>query len=112
MRLAIVSDIHGNLLALEAVIADLERRKPDRIVNLGDSVSGPLWPRETLARLRALNWPTVQGNCDRQVTTQKPGDMSKDDRFAYEALDRPARKWLAGLPATIDVAPDILALHG
>jgi predicted phosphodiesterase len=47
MRLALVSDIHGNLAALEAVIADLERRHIDRVVNLGDTLSGPLLPAET-----------------------------------------------------------------
>jgi predicted phosphodiesterase len=46
MHLAILADIHGNVLALEAVLADLEHRKADNVVNLGDCVSGPLWPRE------------------------------------------------------------------
>ena len=54
LRLAFVSDIHGNLAALEAVIADLEQRQVDRVVNLGDTLSGPLLPQETAQRLRAL----------------------------------------------------------
>ncbi|CEJ09983.1 Calcineurin-like phosphoesterase superfamily domain protein [bacterium YEK0313] len=47
MRLAVIADIHGNVLALDAVLADVAGRGADRIVNLGDCVSGPLWPRET-----------------------------------------------------------------
>lgn len=47
MRIAFVSDTHGNLTALEAVAADITRRGADRVVNLGDNLSGPLLPRET-----------------------------------------------------------------
>ena len=53
MRIALLSDIHGNLAALEAVVADIDRRGADRIVNLGDSLSGPLLPRETAQYLMA-----------------------------------------------------------
>ncbi|WP_411970129.1 metallophosphoesterase family protein [Paucibacter sp. Y2R2-4] len=45
MRIAVLSDIHGNLAALEAVVADFRRRGVDAVVNLGDSLSGPLLPR-------------------------------------------------------------------
>ena len=47
MRLAVISDIHANLPALEAVLADIRGRSVDATVNLGDCVAGPLWPRET-----------------------------------------------------------------
>ncbi|TIW76192.1 MAG: metallophosphoesterase, partial [Mesorhizobium sp.] len=48
MRIAVLADIHGNLLALDAVLDDLNRRGgADVTVDLGDCVSGPLWPRET-----------------------------------------------------------------
>ena len=46
MRVAIISDVHGNLPALEAVIEDIRARGADLIVNLGDCVTSPLWPRE------------------------------------------------------------------
>ena len=65
MRLAVIADIHGNLLALEAVLAHIAARGITRIVNLGDCVSGPLCPAETAARLMALAMPTVRGNHDR-----------------------------------------------
>ena len=56
MRIALVSDIHGNLPALEAVAADIRRRGADRVVNLGDNLSGPLLPRETAQWLMASGY--------------------------------------------------------
>ena len=53
MRIAAVTDIHGNLPALEAVWADIQRAAPDLVVNLGDIASGPLWPQETVQWLMA-----------------------------------------------------------
>jgi predicted phosphodiesterase len=58
MKIAVISDIHGNLAALEAVLADIGRRSPDLIVNLGDTVLGPLQPFETAERLMELGLPT------------------------------------------------------
>ena len=87
MRIAILADIHGNVLALEAVLADLKHRKVDQFVNLGDCVSGPLWPRETAELLRQLNWPTVRGNHDRWVTDWSPENHYPSDAFAFQALD-------------------------
>ncbi len=55
MRLAVISDIHGNRLALEAVLADIREQSPDQTVNLGDHVSGPLEPAQTADILMGLN---------------------------------------------------------
>jgi Predicted phosphoesterase len=70
-RLAVLSDTHGNLPALEAVLADLERQgRPDFYWVLGDLVAFCPWPGETLARLRALpNVSFLQGNTDRYLVT-------------------------------------------
>ncbi|MGA8391413.1 MAG: metallophosphoesterase, partial [Burkholderiaceae bacterium] len=57
MRIAVLSDIHGNLPALQAVQADLARRGVDLVINCGDILSGPLWPCETADALMALGWP-------------------------------------------------------
>lgn len=51
-KIAIISDIHGNLLALEEVADDIQRRNVELIVNLGDHVSGPLWPMEAVDYLK------------------------------------------------------------
>ena len=64
MRIALISDIHGYLLPLEAVLADINRKKVDEIICLGDvCVLGPQ-PREVLARLKSLNCPCIMGNHD------------------------------------------------
>jgi len=69
MRLAIMSDIHGNLAALEAVLADIAARGPfDALGVAGDLCEWGPQPREVLARVRDLGCPVVQGNTDRNVT--------------------------------------------
>ena len=112
MRLAIVSDIHGNLPALEAVIADFTRTGVDGMANLGDIVSGPLWPAETADRLIALGWPTLAGNHERQVLTLPHERHGASDRHAAQRLDATHRAWLARLPATRWLAGDLFACHG
>ena len=73
MGIAVLADTHGNRLALDAVLIDLERRGgAERTVNLGDCVSGPLWPAETMERLATLDALTVLGNHDREVATLTP----------------------------------------
>lgn len=103
MRLAVIADVHGNLLALEAVLADIAARGIDSIVNLGDCVSGPLWPAETAARLMALDLPTVRGNHDRWVVEAEGEALHFSDRFARERLDEGQRLWLASLPMQRDI---------
>jgi predicted phosphodiesterase len=61
MRLAIISDVHGNLLALQAVLADIKTRGVDGTVNLGDWVAGPLWPAETFDLLASLGSGPITG---------------------------------------------------
>lgn len=62
-RIGVIADPHGNLLALEAVLAELEREELDGLICLGDVAVGPQ-PAETLARVRALGCPVVKGNWD------------------------------------------------
>jgi putative phosphoesterase len=112
MRLAAVSDIHGNLPALEAVLADIERRNVDLVVNLGDSLSGPLWPVETAERLMALGWPTLAGNHERQLLTLPRERMGETDEATAALLTERIREWLASLPSTVEIAEDLLLCHG
>jgi len=67
MRIAIVSDIHGNVAALEAVIEDLQRTSPDLIVHGGDLAHGGSSPCEVVDRVRELGWPGVMGNTDEML---------------------------------------------
>ncbi len=110
MRLAIVSDIHGNLPALQAVIEDAGA--VDGWLNLGDIVSGPLWPAETAAFLMGQGWPTIAGNHERQVLTQPLAQMGASDLYASERLSPAQRDWLAALPATMTPVPGLLCVHG
>jgi predicted phosphodiesterase len=112
VRLAVLSDIHGNLPALEAVLAEVAGEGVDRIVNLGDIASGPLWPAETVARLRALDLPTIRGNHERQVLGDR-ATMGASDAYTADRLDAAARAWFAGLPATSRLADGaVFACHG
>jgi predicted phosphodiesterase len=112
MRLAILSDIHGNLAALEAVLADLRTRAPDAVVNLGDCVSSPLWPRETFELLATLRYPTVRGNHDRWVAELPPERVTRTVTFTHDALTAAQRVELGALPGTLALEPGILAVHG
>jgi predicted phosphodiesterase len=111
MKIAALSDIHGNLLALDAVLADIARRGADLIVNLGDILSGPLLPRETAARLMALELPTISGNHERQVLSMHPDDMGASDRYAFEQITTGQRHWLAALPSVLRPAEDVFICH-
>lgn len=96
MRIAFVSDIHGNLTALDAVIADIERRGVDEVVNLGDTVSGPLLPLETAQRLRKLPWLHVAGNHERQVLQLPLARQNPSDAYTSGQLADADKAWLAG----------------
>lgn len=112
-RLALISDIHGNVAALEAVLADLDARGIEAVVNLGDHVSGPLWPGETAALLMARGWQSIRGNHDRMVTDDPPATHGPSDAFAAATIDDAQRAWLVALPATLDLPEHGLHLcHG
>ena len=111
-RFAAVADVHGNLPALEAVIEDLARRRIDVVVNLGDHVSGPLWPRETARALMQLGWTHIAGNCDRQVAQIELSQLGPSDRFAAERLETAEMAWLRALPPTATPTSDVFLCHG
>lgn len=111
MRIAAISDIHGNLAALDAVLADIARRGVDVTVNLGDIVSGHLQPRETAARLMALALPTIRGNHERQLLAD-PARMGVSDAYARAQLLPAQLAWIEALPATLRLRHDVLLVHG
>lgn len=111
MRIAALSDIHGNLLALDAVLEDARRRGVDITVNLGDIVSGALWPAETADRLMALELPTIRGNHERQVLCVDPERMGASDRHAHDTLGASHRAWMAQLPMTLRPVDGVFMCH-
>lgn len=82
MRVALISDIHGNLVALEAVLAGLEQEPVDRIVCLGDVAATGPQPRAALARLQALDCPVVMGNTDDWLLNPEPWPAEDEDARA------------------------------
>ena len=124
MKIALIADIHGNLAAFEAVLAEIEREGPDQVVCLGDvAMSGPQ-PHEVLVRLRALGWPVVMGNSDAWLLDpQRSPDANArtqriDDVGFWNAaqLDDDDRAFLASFQPTVAVdlgaAGNLLCFHG
>jgi putative phosphoesterase len=123
---AALYDIHGNLPALDAVLADLEADPPDAVVIGGDVVAGPM-PSQVLARLRDLAWPThwLRGNADRAVVMGYdwtiPAELLKHPLFQGDAwaatfITRAERDFLDSLPPLlaleIDGLGEVLFCHG
>ena len=112
MRIAVISDIHGNIAALDAVLADIAMREVDLTVNLGDTCSGGLFPSETADRLMPLALPTIRGNHERQLVTLPRDRMGASDLYAIERLRPDQLAWLGGLPTSLRLADDVLLVHG
>lgn len=94
-RVAALYDVHGNLPALEAVLEEVERERPDAIVLGGDIVAGPM-PSETFDRLRGLERAHfLRGNADRAVVEVKRGDGVQPEGLGEDVLD--ALAWMAAL---------------
>jgi len=112
MRLALVSDIHGNLPALEAVAADIRRHGVDQVLCLGDHLSGPLLPRETAQWLMASGWPCLAGNHERQILEWTPETGGASDGYALSTLGAAELGWVRTLQPLWQWAPDIFLCHG
>src|SRR5918912_85406 len=109
MRIAIVSDIHGNLVALEAVLGDLERQRADLIVHGGDlAFNGPR-PVECVERVRELGWPGVRGNMDEALETRRGRHPSVD--WAREKVGDELSGWLQELPMAWREGDEIALVH-
>lgn len=110
--MAIIADIHGNSWALDAVLADLDRRDITAIFDLGDSLYGPLDPAGTADRLLARDIPSLRGNCDRWLI--EPGD-APSPMVAYTLVQLAPRHlaWLAAQPLTRTLDEgSVLLCHG
>ena len=100
MRFAAIADVHGNYLALEAVLADIRAQDIREIVDLGDMASGPLDARRTMDALMALDAVHVLGNHDRYLIDRPPEKMGSWDRPAHAQLDQVHLDWLRAVPPT------------
>jgi putative phosphoesterase len=111
MRIAVLSDIHGNVRALRAVMEDLKEVAADRVINLGDTVSGPLEAAETADVLISLAWTTVRGNHDRQLLDRPHDKMGASDGAAFAELKSHHKSWLNSLEQTVEFE-GLIFCHG
>ena len=95
MRIAIVSDIHGNRTAFEAVLADLRETAPDLILHGGDLADGGASPVEIVDRIRDLGWQGVVGNTDEMLFRPESLEEFASHSLAPPSLWAPVREMLA-----------------
>lgn len=115
--MAVLSDIHGNITALEAVLADLATQAYDQVVVAGDLAQNGPFPAEALLRIRELGVPTLVGNTDREVVDATPG--ASISWWTREQIGEAGVRYLAGLPLTHRITPpqgttpedDLLVMH-
>lgn len=117
MKLALISDIHANLPALEAVLADIDLRTVDAVYHLGDLVGYAPWPNETVSLLDENRIPGVSGNYDSTVATDHKHCGCRYEDPRQETLSHVSYEWtrthvsahtrrrLAALPFRLDLRP-------
>ncbi len=114
--IAAISDIHSNVYALEAVLADIRYRDVDQIVNLGDILYGPIAPRATYELLMANRDDiiTIRGNQDRQIYEATTAEIANNPTmgFIIKDLSKKAIEWMRSLPFDFHVSEDIYLCHG
>ena len=93
-------------------MADIRRQGVDGVLNLGDSLSGPLLPRETARFLMDSDWLCLAGNHERQLLAcaQAPGGLS--DEYAFSQLGPAELQWVASLPPQHRFSPELFLCHG
>jgi predicted phosphodiesterase len=125
MRIAVVSDIHGNLTALEAVLADLREAAPDLIFHGGDLAASGSSPREVVDRIRELGWPGVLGNTDEMLFSPQKLKLFAEQSprfqplfpvveemaaFTRAELGEERLRWLRELPP-VQLLEDLALVH-
>jgi len=113
-KIAVLSDIHGNDRALQAVLKQCKAKGADTYVNLGDVFYGPLDPAATFGMVRQVEMVTVSGNEDRLII--EPGNPEQVDnptlRYVRDQLEPAALDWLRSLPADTMINEEIYCCHG
>ena len=107
---AVVADIHGNIRALEAVLEDIKNRGINHILNIGDSLYGPLAPRETYERIMQYNMISISGNEDRIIWENDHDNETL--KFVRGSLDNNAIEWLRNLPKIRELDIGLVMFHG
>jgi len=109
MRIAAIADVHGNCLALEAVLNDIAVQGIKEIVNLGDHVSGPLEAARTADLLIERGFPSVRGDQDRRlVELYREGSSTRGD---FKQLGSKHFEWMASMPPTLVYRDEVFLCH-
>lgn len=111
MKFAAVADVHGNIDALEVVLADIATLGITDVVNLGDHVSGPLEAARTADLLMARGFPSIRGDQDRRLV-ELSGTRMALDRVDCKQLAAAHLNWMADLPETLIYRDEVLLCHG
>ena len=127
VQVALLSDIHGNLVGLKTVLSDLKTRSVGQVLCLGDVAATGPQPREVVELLQTMNWPCVMGNTDETLAKNIPeevGEMPEEEKRRTEALDewtrdqlgKTHRGYISTFKPTITInitnGPKFLCYHG
>lgn len=127
MRIAVISDMHGNDFAFEKAEADIEKQGVDQIICLGDAIQGGAQPKEVVDRLRRMNCPVVMGNADdwmltgvdtgrEQIPAERLKKMDAIREWSLSKLTEEDRKFIGGFQPNITIQLEgdlnLLCFHG
>lgn len=114
MKFAVLSDIHSNVFALEAVIADAKKHAVELMINLGDILYGPIAPRATYDLLIQHDIVTICGNQDRQIFEATTDEITSNPtmQFIIDDLGVEPIDWMKLLPFDIQLNDDVYLCHG
>jgi putative phosphoesterase len=122
MRIALFSDVHGNAVAFDAFLTDLDRQSVEHVVCLGDHAQGGAQPAEVLEQLRERDWPAVMGNSDHFLLTLDFGheevtpEQIENAKWSKSQLSDELLAFQEGFQATVELdlaeGRSLLAFHG
>ena len=104
MRIAVISDIHGNLEALKATLEDIDKRNVDRVICLGDIIAKGIHPQECIELIKEHCDIVLRGNCDRYFSTEHKNieELSEDEQkriiWNQSMINKEDREYLLNLP--------------
>jgi len=114
VRIAVISDIHSNVYALESVLSDINNYNVDFKVNLGDIFYGPIAPSQTYELLMTQDFITISGNQDKQIYEEIESGKKTSPTMEYviQDLGQEPIEWLKSLPFDKHLNDDIYMCHG
>jgi putative phosphoesterase len=119
MTIALLSDIHANLPALEAAFESMDEHAPDAVYCLGDLIGYHIWPNEVVRMIRQRGIATIAGNHDVKLQQLTAADLGDAKNYAYSLVGAHEKQYLLALPAHIRLsfqfdkaALSILLVHG